>query len=87
VYCEISVLFTISDMCIASYLSCSLEQTCVLRDIIVVHYSRRVLPDISVIHYSRRVYCEISEIFTTADVCIVRYLSCSLEQTCVLRDI
>ena len=25
--------------------------------------------------------CEIFELFTTADVCVARYLSCSLEQT------
>ena len=31
--------------------------------------------------------CEISELFTRADVCVARYLSCSLKQTYVLRDI
>ena len=99
--CEISVMITRADICVARYLSCSLQRNYVLRDNWLDHYNTPMWCEISeffstpyacvaryqVVYYSRRVCCETSVLISQANVGFERYLICTLKQTYMLRDI
>ena len=81
--CEVSELFTRPCVCVANYLSCSIERRmfCEITDlfnrggICVARYlswtlgQKYVLRDIWVYNWCIRICCEIFDFFTTADLC------------------